>query len=38
MPIQVRIPVQLRTLTNGEEVVSASGTSVLEMNEDIEKK
>src|SRR2546430_15432828 len=38
MPIQVRIPVQLRTLTNGEEVVSASGTSVLEIIEDIEKK
>ncbi|PYV86590.1 MAG: molybdopterin synthase sulfur carrier subunit [Acidobacteria bacterium] len=38
MPIQVRIPVQLRTLTNGEEVVSASGKSVLEIIEDIERK
>ncbi len=38
MPNQVRIPVQLRALTNGEEVVSASGKSVLEIIEDIEKK
>ena len=38
MPNQVRIPVQLRALTNGEEVVSASGNSVLEIIEDIEKK
>ena len=38
MPIQVRIPVQLRTLTNGEELVSASGKSVLEIIEDIERK
>jgi molybdopterin synthase sulfur carrier subunit len=38
MSNQVRIPVQLRALTNGEEVVSASGNSVLEIIEDIEKK
>ena len=38
MPIQVRIPVQLRTLTNGKEVVTASGKSVLEIIEDIESK
>lgn len=36
MPIQVRIPVQLRSLTNGQEVVTASGGSVLEIIEDIE--
>ncbi|MEW5978040.1 MAG: MoaD/ThiS family protein [Acidobacteriota bacterium] len=38
MPIPVRIPVQLRALTNGEEVVSASGTSVLEVIEDINSR
>jgi molybdopterin synthase sulfur carrier subunit len=38
MSNQVRIPVQLRALTNGEEVVTASGRSVLEIIEDIEKK
>ena len=38
MPIQVRIPVQLRALTNGEELVTASGTSVLELIDDIDKK
>jgi len=38
MPNQVRIPVQLRALTNGEEVVSVSGSSVLEIIEDIERK
>jgi molybdopterin synthase sulfur carrier subunit len=38
MSNQVRIPVQLRALTNGEDVVSASGKSVLEIIEDIEKK
>jgi sulfur-carrier protein len=38
MSNQVRIPVQLRALTNGEEVVTASGKSVLEIIEDIEKK
>ena len=38
MPNQVRIPVQLRALTNGEEMVSASGKSVLEIIEDIEKR
>jgi molybdopterin synthase sulfur carrier subunit len=36
MPIQVRIPVQLRALTNGHEVVTASGKSVLEILDDIE--
>jgi molybdopterin synthase sulfur carrier subunit len=38
MTIQVRIPVQLRALTNGEEVVTASGRSVSEIIEDIESK
>ena len=38
MSNQVRIPVQLRALTNGEEVVSASGKSVREIIEDIDKK
>jgi molybdopterin synthase sulfur carrier subunit len=38
MPNRVRVPVQLRALTNGEEVVSASGKSVLEIIEDIEKR
>lgn len=38
MPINVRIPVQLRALTNGEEVVTASGTSVLELIEDIDQR
>ena len=37
MPIQVRIPVQLRSMTNGQEVVTAAGKSVLEIIEDIEK-
>jgi molybdopterin synthase sulfur carrier subunit len=38
MTIQVRIPVQLRALTNGEEVVTASGRSVSEIIEDIDSK
>ncbi len=38
MPIQVRIPVQLRSLTNGEEMVTASGTSVLQLIEDINQR
>ncbi len=38
MPIQVRIPVQLRALTNGKEIVTATGKSVLELIEDIESK
>ena len=38
MPIQVRVPVQLRALTNGEEVVTASGASVLELIEDIDRR
>jgi molybdopterin converting factor small subunit len=38
MPIQVRIPVQLRALTGGQEVVTASGTSVLQLIENIDKQ
>jgi len=38
MPIQVRIPVQLRALTGGQEVVAASGTSVLQLIENIDKQ
>jgi molybdopterin synthase sulfur carrier subunit len=38
MTIQVRIPVQLRALTNGEEVVTASGRSVSEIIEDIDSR
>jgi molybdopterin synthase sulfur carrier subunit len=38
MPNRVRVPVQLRALTNGEEVISASGNSVLEIIEDIERR
>jgi len=38
MPNRVRVPVQLRALTNGEEVISASGNSVLEIIEDIESR
>tara|TARA_B100001013_G_C24298837_1_gene319923 strand:+ start:151 stop:426 length:276 start_codon:yes stop_codon:yes gene_type:complete len=38
MPISVRIPVQLRTLTQGREVVSGTGCSVSELIEDLEKK
>jgi sulfur-carrier protein len=38
MTIQVRIPVQLRALTNGEEVVTATGRSVSEIIEDIDGK
>ena len=38
MPIQVRIPVQLRALTGGQEVVNASGTSVLQLIEDINQQ
>ncbi len=37
MAIQVRIPVQLRALTKGEEVVTATGASVLELIEDIDR-
>lgn len=36
MPIQVRIPVQLRTLTNGAEIVSVSGSSVQQLIENME--
>ena len=38
MPIQVRIPVQLRALTGGQEVVTASGSSVLQLIENIDKQ
>ena len=38
MPIKVRIPVQLRSLTNGSELVTASGQSVLEILDDIESQ
>jgi sulfur-carrier protein len=38
MPIQVRIPTQLRTLTNGQEVVAVAGKTVLEIIEDIDRK
>jgi len=38
MSIQVRIPVQLRSLTSGQEVVTASGTSVQDIINDIEKQ
>jgi hypothetical protein len=38
MPIQVRIPVQLRALTGGQEVVAASGSSVLQLIENIDKQ
>jgi sulfur-carrier protein len=38
MPISVRIPVQLRSLTDGQEVVVATGGSVLDLIEDIDKR
>ena len=38
MSIQVRRPVQLRSLTSGQEVVTASGTSVQDIINDIEKQ
>jgi molybdopterin synthase sulfur carrier subunit len=38
MPIQVRIPTQLRTLTNGQEVVAVAGKTVLEIIEDTDRK
>ena len=38
MPISVRIPVQLRSLTDGQEVVTATGGSVLDLIEDIDKR
>ena len=38
MPIQVRIPVQLRALTGGREVVTAGGGSVLQLIEDIDQQ
>jgi len=38
MPISVRIPVQLRSLTDGQEVVAATGGSVLDLTKDIDKR
>lgn len=38
MPISVRIPVQLRTLTHGQEVITGTGRSVLEIIEDIDQQ
>ena len=37
MPTSVRIPVQLRTLTGGQEVITATGGSVLEIIDDIDR-
>jgi sulfur-carrier protein len=37
MPIQIRIPVQLRTLTQGAEIVAASGSSVQQLIDDMER-
>ena len=37
MPIQVRIPVQLRSLTKGAEIVAASGSSVQQLIEDMDR-
>jgi molybdopterin synthase sulfur carrier subunit len=38
MPTSVRIPVQLRTLTNGQEVITGTGRSVLEIIQDIDRQ
>jgi sulfur-carrier protein len=38
MPVTVRIPTQLRSLTGGEEQVSSSGTTVRALIEDLETK
>ncbi len=38
MAVRVRIPVQLRTLTNGQEIVTAAGSTVLQLIEDINGK
>ena len=38
MPTSVRIPVQLRTLTGGQEVITGTGGSVLEIIEDIDRQ
>ena len=37
MPVTVRIPTQLRSLTGGEEQVSSSGATVRALIEDLEK-
>ncbi len=37
MPIQIRIPVQLRSLTKGAEIVAASGSSVQQLIEDMDR-
>jgi molybdopterin synthase sulfur carrier subunit len=37
MPIQVRIPVQLRALTHGAEVVTSNGSSVQQLIEDMDR-
>ena len=37
MPIQVRIPVQLRPLTKGVEIVAASGSSIQQLIEDMDR-
>ena len=37
MAIQVRIPVQLRSLTNGAEIVAASGASVQQLIDDMDR-
>jgi sulfur-carrier protein len=38
MPVTVRIPTQLRSLTGGEEQVSSSGATVRALIEDLETK
>ena len=38
MPVTVRIPTQLRSLTGGEEQVSSSGATVRALIEDLEAK
>ena len=37
MPIQVRIPVQLRSLTHGAEMVTSNGASVQQLIEDMDR-
>jgi molybdopterin converting factor small subunit len=38
MSVTIRIPTPLRTLTNGEEAVSATGNTVRAVLEDVEKR
>jgi len=38
MPVRVRIPTPLRTITNGAAEVSAKGTDVRELIEDLERQ